>query len=228
MLRTYNNEEVRNPRYSGLKVFRCLILAEEVLGSRRCHTLRRSMQYIFIRCSQVDKLHHPAEISDLLAAFELRLLDLLEVQLLRQKGQIRDIESFGEDHHVDVMKQRNLRVGHLLVVSGVDISQCLPHDVEAAADVFQLDKTILRLQSRSSVSLVGSLRAHVIRTYLGIRKTRPERFRSWPKDGAVYHYDVALVFDPKVRIRTVPKTIFMSVVDAKAEISMLTRRHPAS
>jgi hypothetical protein len=121
-----------------------------------------------------------------------------------------------------------LRVGHLLVVSGVDISQCLPHDVEAAADVFQLDKTILRLQSRSSVSLVGSLRACVLRNHLGSRKTRPEVFRSWPKDGAVYHYDVALVLDPKVRIRTVPKISFMSAVDAKAEISMLTRRHPAS
>jgi hypothetical protein len=148
--------------------------------------------------------------------------------LLREKGQIRDIESFGEGHHLDVMKQRNVRVGHLLIVSDADIYQCLPHDIEAAADVFQLDETILRLQSRSSVSLVGSFRACVLRNHLGTRKTRPEIFISWLKDGAVYHYDVALVFDPKVRIRTVPKTSFMSAVDAKAEISMLTRRHPAS
>lgn len=126
------------------------------------------------------------------------------------------------------MKQRNLDLGRLLVVPGVDISQCLPHDIEAAADIFPFDETILRLQSKSSVSLVGSLRAYVTRTHLGIRKTRREIFRSWPEDGAVYHYDVAVVFDPKVRIRTVPKTTPMSAVDAKAEISMLTRRHPAS
>jgi hypothetical protein len=55
-------------------------------------------------------------------------------------------------------------------------------------------------------------------THLEIHNTRLEMFRSRPKDSALYHYDVTLVFDSKVRIGTVPKTGFMSAVDARAEI----------